>query len=212
VKGRPIVYSAAELAWLQANRTLPAGDYARAFRERFGRDVSAANLAALRKRKGWRTGRTGQFEKGHLPPNKGRPHAGAQHPNAVRTRFKKGGVPHTFRGAGHERIDAKGGYVVMIVAERNPWTGAETRPVLKHKWLWEQVNGPLPDGFCLKCLDGDRTNVDPSNWEAIPRALLPRLNGRYGRGFDAAPAELKPAILTTAKLENRLRERNKERP
>ena len=52
------------------------------------------------------------------------------------------------------------------------------------------ADGPVPDGHRLKCLDGDKTNCDPSNWEAVPMALAPRLNGRFGRGYDTAPAEL----------------------
>ncbi len=209
MKGRSIIYSSAEMAWLEANRLLPISEYAAAFAVRFGRDVSATNLHALRKRKGWKTGRTGHFAKGEAPHNKGvpcPPGVGGRHPNARRNQFRKGDLPHTFRGAGHERIDDKDGYVVMIVAETNPWTGAATRPVLKHRYLWEQVNGPLPDGHCLKCLDGDKTNTDPENWEAIPRALLPRLNGGRGKtlvAYDEAPSELKPTILACARLHHR---------
>jgi hypothetical protein len=59
----------------------------------------------------------------------------------------------------------------------------------------------VPEGCALKCLDGNKRNTDPANWEAVPRELLPRLNGRFGRGYDAAPAEIKPVIMATAKLE-----------
>lgn len=214
MKGKRIKYSAKELAWLKANRSLVIGDYVSGFRAKFRKDVSASNLHSLRKRKGWKTGRSGRFEKGIVPANKGKtcaPGTGGRHPNARKTQFKKGQVPHTWRGAGHERIDSKSGYVVMIVAERNPWTGTKTRPVFKHRWLWEKANGPIPDGYVLKCLDGDKTNCDPSNWVAIPRALLPRLaGGRWGRvPFDTAPAELKPALMAIAKLEHRVRETEK---
>ena len=130
-------------------------------------------------------------------------------PNSARTQFKKGQRPHTWRGAGHERVDKKDGYVIMIVDEPNPHTGASTRPVLKHRYLWEKLNGPVPEGHRLKCLDGDKTNTDPSNWEAIPAAMAPRLNGRHGRGYDDAPAELKPTIMLTAKLEHAAREAKK---
>jgi hypothetical protein len=212
MKGRQIPYSSAEMARLEANRLLPIADYHRAFAEAFGRpDVSPGHLHALRKRRGWRTGRTGHFPKGGEPANKGKvcaPGTGGRHPNARKTQFKKGNVPHTYRGAGHERVDAKDGYVIMVVAEKNPWTGAETRPVLKHRYLWEQANGPLPDDHCLKCLDGDKTNTDPSNWVAIPRGVLPRLNGgphKQVLAYDDAPEELKPAVLATAKLDCRAR-------
>lgn len=218
MKGRRILYSAREIAWLEANRGMVISDYHRAFTAAFDRaDVTAGHLHALRKRRGWKTGRTGQFEKGGEPANKGKrcaPGKGGNHPNARRTQFKSGGVPHTYRGAGHERIDGKDGYVVMIIDEQNPWTGAPTRPVLKHRYLWEQANGPLPDGYCLKCLDGDKANTDLSNWEAIPRAMLPRLNGGRHKtrvAYDEAPDELKPAVMAVAKLEHGLRQRRRSR-
>ncbi|QEL26831.1 HNH endonuclease [Bosea sp. F3-2] len=210
--GRRRLYSPAEIDWLRANCTLPLAEYHGAFCERFARqDVTAAQILGLRKREGWQTGRTGRFEPGQPSYNKGKrcaPGTGGRHPNARRTQFQKGARPHTYRGAGHERIDEKDGYVVMIVEETNPWTGAATRPVLKHRYLWEQVNGPLPESHCLKCLDGDKTNTDPANWQAIPRGVLPRLNGgRFKKriAFDAAPSELKPTIMAVARLEHALR-------
>lgn len=214
MKGRPIIYGADEMAWLKANRALPIGDYYRAFVAAFRRDdVLQQNLHALRKRMGWRTGRTGQFVKGQVPHNHGvkcAPGTGGNHPNARRTQFKRGALPHNTKGAGHERIDSKDGYVILIVDETNPWTGAATRPVHKHRWLWEQKHGPLPPGMALKCLDGDKTNTDPSNWEAIPRGMLPRLNGgRHKKriAYDEAAPELKPTIMALAKLEHRAREK-----
>ena len=52
MKGHPIIYSADEMAWLEANRLMVISDYADAFAERFGREIDAKNLHALRKRKG----------------------------------------------------------------------------------------------------------------------------------------------------------------
>jgi hypothetical protein len=214
MKGHWITYSAAELAFVEANRTLVIGDLHSAFCAEFRRDdVSAANLHALRKRKGWLTGRTGCFVKGQVPPNKGMPcppGKGGRHPNARKTQFRKGQLPHNTNYAGHERV-SKDGYVEISVDETNPHTGFERRYVLKHRWLWEQANGPVPDGMALKCL-GERVNTDPSNWALVPRALLPRLNGRFGRGYDAAPAELKPTIMAVAKLEHTARQKRKREP
>ncbi|MEQ9634791.1 MAG: HNH endonuclease signature motif containing protein [Devosia marina] len=217
-KGRHRKFSAEELAWLEANRTLPISEYFAAFVAAFPReDVRPQNLHALRKRMGWKTGRTGQFPKGNVSHNKGKrcpEGTGGRHPNARRTQFKKGQLPHNTQGAGHERIDSKDGYVVMIVDEVNPWTGAKTRPVHKHVHLWEQKHGPVPEGHCLKCLDGNKRNTDPSNWELIPRGVLPRLNG--GRAtrimpYDQAPVELKPSILAVAKIDHAIHEKRKAR-
>lgn len=210
MKGQGIPYSDYEEVWIKVRCHLPRRELHRQFCEAFGRqDVSQANLAALCKRRGWLTGRTGRSEPGTEPANKGKKMP--FNPNSAATRFKKGQRPHTWRGAGHESIDSKNGYVWMIVAEANPHTGAETRRVLKHKWLWEQANGPIPEGHALKCLDGDKTNTAPSNWEAVPRALLPRLNGRFGRGYDQAPEELKPTIMAVAKLEHAARQARPKR-
>lgn len=161
-----------------------------------------ASPAACRLRRGDNVGAAHRFKKGQVPANKGKPMP--FHPNSAATRFKKGQLPHNTKWAGHERV-SKDGYVEISVEKTNPHTGFNSRYVLKHKWRWEQANGPVPAGMALKCL-GDRLNTDPSNWELVPRSLLPRLNGKRGRGYDRAPSELKPTILAIAKLEHAVRE------
>jgi hypothetical protein len=206
MKGRAIIYSDEELAWIEAHSDQVRKYLHAAFQKRFGRtDVSVDSIKSLCTRKGWKTGRTGHFVKGEPPMNKGKKMPFNE--NSARTQFKKGGLPHNHRGAGHERICPKDGYIILIVAERNPWTGAETRPVLKHRWLWEKANGPIPNGHVLKCLDGDKTNCDPSNWELVSQSMLPRLaGGRKGKGYDQHAPELRPTVLAIAKLENKARE------
>jgi hypothetical protein len=211
MKGRSIPYSADEMAWLEANRLMVINDYARAFNAKFGRDVAAVNLHALRKRKGWKTGRTGAFEKGAVPHNKGKrcaPGKGGRHPNAKATQFRKGSLPHNTNYLGHERV-SKDGYVEISIGEPNPYTGFERRYVLKHRWLWERENGPVPDGMFLKCLDGDRRNTDPSNWECLPRAVLPYLNGHRGLDYEAVEPELRPAVIAIAKVKHARRKAQK---
>ena len=203
MRGQRISYSADELAWIKARAAMPRKELRTLFVAAFNRpEVSLSNLNALCKRKGWLTGRSGQFTKGQTPHNAGK--KGYTTPGSERGWFKKGNIPHTHRGVGHESIDTKDGYVWIIVGETNPHTGAATRRVMKHRWLWVKANGPVPDDHRLKCLDGDKTNCDPSNWECIPQGMLPRLNGKSGRAYDHAPAELKPTIFATAKLEHRL--------
>ncbi|WP_102226851.1 HNH endonuclease signature motif containing protein [Acidimangrovimonas sediminis] len=208
MKGQAIDYLPEELAWIEAHKDWPRKTLHAGFCARFRRtDVSVDALKQLCLRKGWKTGRTGCFPKGNEPMNKGKKMP--FNANSARTQFKKGDRPHTWRGAGHERIDAKDGYVIMIVDETNPWTGAPTRPVHKHRWLWEKKHGPIPKGMVLKCLSGDKTNCDPSNWELIPQAMMPRLSGRWGIAYDDAPDELKPTLMATAKLEYAAREAKK---
>jgi hypothetical protein len=207
-KGRHLKFTEAEIAWLQKNSTMEINTWCAAFRTSFGRDdMTPAKLHSMRKRMGWKTGRTGRFEKGAVPWTKGKKlpyNAGS-----ARTQFKKGQMPHNFRGPGHESTD-ENGYVWIVLDQQNPWTGASTWRVHKHRWLWEQQNGPVPEGHVLKCL-GEKSNTDPSNWELVPIGLLPRLNGNSGRRFDHAPPELKPVIMTVAKLEHAARNRTSKR-
>jgi hypothetical protein len=205
--GRHIKFSAEEIAWLQENATMPIGDYHRAFCATFNRtDMTAPNLHGLRKRKKWKTGRTGHFDKGCVSWNKGKKIG--NNAGSARTQFKKQAMPHNTKGAGHESV-GDDGYVWIVTDRKNPWTGASTWRVHKHRWLWEQANGPVPDGMVLKC-KGGRLNTDPSNWELVPRGLLPRLNGKSGRNYDQAPDELKSTIMAVAKLEHQLSETSRK--
>jgi len=198
-KGHHIAYSPKELAWIEQRRGLPRREAHALFCRTFGRsDVSVVNFTALCMRKGWTTGRTGCFPKGNVPFNRGQ--RMPYNANCARTQFKKGQLPHNTKYLGHERVNVDG-YVEISIKETNPHTGYERRYVHKHKYLWEQLHGPVPAGHCLKCLDGNKRNTDPSNWECISRAVLQQLNHRARTvDYDDAPPAVKPVILTLAKL------------
>lgn len=204
MKGWKVQYSTGELCWIKAHKTMVRPQAHEAFCLKFDRkDVSLTNYVALCKRKGWFTGRDGRYPKGSVPANKGKKMP--FNANSARTQFKKGGLPGNTKYLGHERV-SKDGYVEISIDETNPHTGFERRYVLKHRWLWVQENGPLEDGMCLKCLDGNKQNCNPSNWKSIPRAMLPRLNGRFGRDYDKAEPEVKPLILAITELEHQTRQ------
>ncbi len=69
--------------------------------------------------------------------------------------------------------------------------------IKKHRRLWEGVNGPIPDGFILKCVSQDKSNAEPSNWRMIRKGVVGHL---AFRDFDQSPAELKSVILATSVL------------
>lgn len=199
MRGVAIHYTARELAWIKRHCHEPRRQSFEKFCRLFGRrDVTITAIKALCLRRRWMTGRTGCFPKGSIPFNKGKkmPYNAA----SARTQFKKGGVPPNRKWIGHERLNSDG-YVEIWIAERNPHTGHARRYVPKHRLLWERLHGPVPSGHCLKRLDNNPWNTDPSNWALIPRALLPYLNGRWGiMKYDDAPSELRPTILAMAKL------------
>lgn len=216
MKGRAIPYSPTEMAWLEANRRMVISDYHREFCAAFGRaDVSLVNLHSLRKRKGWLVGRTGRFEPGQAPVNKGKrcpEGAGGRHPNAKRTQFqpgvRRGVAVRLYKPIGSERL-SKEGYLERKIHDGLP---LRSRWRAVHLVEWEAQNGPIPTGHALKCLDGDRLNTAPSNWECVSRGVLARLNaGRFKRrlAFDAAHPEVKPAVMALAKLEQGAHEARK---
>lgn len=205
MRGHPIGWTEAELAFIRRHRRLPRRELFARFQAQFGRaDVSPKALAALCKRKGWLTGRSGRWTTGTAPSNKGQ--RMPWNANSAATRFKPGvrlGVAAArYKPIGAERID-RSGYLERKVNDDRPFR-ARWRAV--HLLRWEEANGPVPQGHCLKSLDGDKLNTDPANWVAIPRAMLPRLAGRSGRAYDQAPAELKPTLLLIARLEQRVAE------
>jgi hypothetical protein len=179
-------------------------EYHLGFVEEFGRgDVSAKNLASLRKRKGWKTGRTGQFPKGNISHNKGK--KGVCAPGSEKGWFAKGTLggraAKIRKPIGYERI-SRDGYLERKVNDDLPF---QRRWKTVHRINWEAVNGPLPSGSALKCLDGNPQNVDAENWKAVPRAMMPRLAGRHTMAFDSAPSELKPSLMAIAELEHAAR-------
>lgn len=198
--GKSIVFNPEQVQWLKDHAELSRRDTHDQFVKAFpGAGISLDQIIGFKKRHGIKTGRSGRFEKGQQSWNKGQKMP--FNPNSAATQFKAGQLPHNHKGVGHEMICPKDGYVYMIVEEKNPHTGADTRRVLKHRWFWEKENGPLADGHCLKCIDSDKTNTNPLNWMSIPRGLLPLLNSRWATlRYDDAEPEIKPYILTAARL------------
>lgn len=57
------------------------------------------------------------------------------------------------------------------------------KSIATHRYVWEQANGPIPDGWEVHHVDLDRFNNDLSNLQAMPaadhRALHARLNRKH---------------------------------
>lgn len=80
-----------------------------------------------------------RFQKGSVPPNKGKKVSPEVYSKIQPTMFKKGHSPVNHREVGSERINVYG-YIEIKVAEPNRWR-------LKHQVMWEQVNGTIPRGY-----------------------------------------------------------------
>ena len=133
------------------------------------------------------TGRTGRFEKGHIPVNKGI--KGKHYQGTERTWFKKGHIPKNYRPVGSERVNVDG-YIEVKVENPRKW-----RP--KHVVEWEKINGKVPQGHVLTFIDGNKSNCDIDNLKLISRNVLARMNQS---GYYQLSGELKEAALNFLEL------------
>lgn len=135
------------------------------------------------------------FKKGHKPFNTGKKQAEYMSPETIekvrRTQFKKGSVPHNTKFDGHERI-TKDGYIEVRIKQ------GDYR--LKHLHEWEKINGKLPKGHCLWCLDGNRKNTSPENWK-----LISRIENMLNNSHVNYPKEIIPSLVMVSKINNKIK-------
>ena len=135
---------------------------------KFNLDYTKTQIAGAIKRYGLNTGRTGRFEKGHVPFNKGTKGL----TSANKTSFKKGNVPHTYLPIGSESV-TRDGYTIVKVSDQGT-RNERWRP--KHRLIWEKHHGPVPDGHAIVFGDGDKTNLSIDNLILVSRSQLSVMN------------------------------------
>ena len=103
-----------------------------------------------------------RFPKGHIPDNKGKRVYPEVYEKMSSTMFKKGHTPANHREVGSERIN-KDGYIEIKVAESKRWR-------LKHRIIWEQVNGEIPKGYNVQFKNHNPQDCRIENLYLISRA------------------------------------------
>lgn len=101
-------------------------------------------------------GMANRFKKGQKSWNKGM--KGLQM-GGVESQFKPGQKPHNWKPIGSERITKDGYIEVKYKDERK----AVSNYKLKHRLIWEEVNGSVPCGFVLNFKDGNPLNCEIDN-------------------------------------------------
>jgi hypothetical protein len=138
------------------------------------------------------------FKKGMIPVNKGKKQHEYMSAESIEktkaTRFQKGQKPTNTKYDGHERI-SKDGYVEIRVSEGNYQ--------LKHRVVWESVNGKIPKGHCISFKDGNPSNVNITNLELISREENMFRNSKHNY-----PQEIIPSLVLLNKLNKQIN--NKE--
>ena len=138
-------------------------------------------------------GKEARFKPGFTPPNKGKKMNAEQYDKCKLTFFTIGNKPHNTKWNGYERM-SKDGYIEVRVAEG--------KFKLKHRVVWEQVNGPIPPGMIIVFKDKNKQNVDINNLE-----LISRKEGIHRNRLTQYPPELRTLIKLNNKLKKKLNEK-----
>ncbi len=193
---RSLIYTEPQIAFLRENYPgHSVKGLTDLFNKTFSENKTENQIRAAVNNRGILSGRTGRFGKGQSPWNKGA--KGYMGANA--TSFKKGDIPRNKRKLWSERIN-KDGFIEISIPECNPHTGAVTRFKHKHVWIWENNNGPVPEGHAIIFIDADTQHCVLENLMLVTRAELLSMNLHNYKG---TPSQLKPSVLSLAKLETK---------
>lgn len=114
------------------------------------------------------------------------------------TRFKPGQAPHNTQPIGTEKTD-KSGNLLRKVADtrirRKDW-----RPV--HVLIWEEINGPVPEGKLIVFADRNNRNFDPKNLICIDRRENMERNSVH-----RLPKELEHLVILRGALNRQINKR-----
>ena len=171
--------------------------------ETFGYEMTPTCMKQFRQRHGIKSGVTGWYQKGHPPGTKGKtieeickndPEKLAR----VRaTQFKKGDRPVNEMPVGTIVVNSYGYKLRKKQMEGTIWERWE----FLHRAVWEEHNGPIPEGMMITFKDSNKLNCDISNLMMITKGENSALT-RYGYRFEdpdltetgLAVARLKQAV------------------
>lgn len=142
-----------------------------------------------------------RFKKGQTSHNKGQ--RGYSPPGCEKGWFTKGArngkAAQLWMPIGSERLID--GFLYVKVAEV-PNVAYTVNWKAVHVLLWEQKNGPVPKGHCLRFVDGDRSNITLENLRLTSRVELMRRNTVHN-----LPPEVAEVVLLRAALVRRINKR-----
>ncbi|MGY5383275.1 HNH endonuclease signature motif containing protein [Vibrio metschnikovii] len=178
----------------------PVSDWAAKFNETFGTNKSKGALAGSCKRFKIKSGRTGQFEKGHISHNKGKsfPLRG----KAKETAFggARSNANDNRKPIGSTRVCTKDGYLIVKVAEPNVWRHA-------HVVLWEKEYGEVPDNHVIRFYDNSPEKIKAptlDNLFMVSRRVHARLTQMK---LSDTPMEYKETLILIAKIEQEIKDK-----
>lgn len=136
-----------------------------------------------------KVGEKSRFKKGQHAHNKGKPMSKDVYDKIKHTFYQKGNIPHNTKYDGYESL-AKG-YLEIRVAQ-----GQYEK---KHRHIWMQHHGEIPENHIIVFKDKNRFNFDIDNLEMITIAENMKRNA-----ITRFPSELRKAIHLIKKINQKL--------
>nr|DAW68994.1 MAG TPA: homing endonuclease [Caudoviricetes sp.] len=161
-------YEKEHIDFIKAHQGASAREMAELFTKHFNIHVTKNQMKGVMYRNNISSGKTGRFEKGHIPNSKGQKMSKEQYEKCKPTMFKKGHIPKNHREIGSERI-TKDGYIEVKIEDPDVWG-------LKHRLIYEEHYGEIPAGYSVIFGDGDKLNCNIDNLILVSRSELLIMN------------------------------------
>ena len=180
--------------------------------KKFGTNFSQTMMKQFRQRHGIKSGLTGWYQKGHPPGNKGKKlEEYVTDPDRLEeirkrmapTQFKKGERPVNEMPVGTIVVNSDG----YKLRKKQMTGGLWDRWEQLHRAVWEEHNGPIPEGMIVTFKDGDKLNCSIDNLMLITRgesAVMAK------KGYRFKDPELTEAALNMVRLQIRANQKRKE--
>ena len=187
-------------------------DMAEMVNKKFGTSFSQTMMKQFRQRHGIKSGCTGWYQKGHPPGNKGKKleeYVGEERAAEIKkriraTQFKKGDRPFNEMPIGSIVISSEGYYLRKKQMEGTH----QERWEYLHRVVWEEHNGPVPDGMVVTFKDSDKLNCNIENLMLITRGESAALT-RMGYRFE--DPELTEAAVSMVRLKQAVETKKRQR-
>ena len=175
--------------------------------EKFGYEFTATGMKQFRQRHGIKSGVTGWYQKGHAPGTKGKTleeickYDPEKLARVRKTQFKTGTKPPNMKPIG--TVSIIDGYKYIKVSDNG---SRNDMWKLMHRYVWEQHNGPIPEGMLITFKDQDHMNCDIDNLMLITQAENVTLAKKHYRSINP---EVTETGLNLVRLEKIIKDKKK---
>ena len=179
-------------------------------KEKFNYDITPRQIKGFYGNNKLNSGLTGRFEKGSIPKNKGKKQTEFMSLEMIErtklTRFKDGQRPQNTVPIGTVK-ELKDGYLWFKIDDKLKPKRKKDNWKPLHHFMYQFYHGPIPDGYDVMFLDGNKRNFDKDNLEIVTKAERLYLNRH---GFISSNPAITRSGLTLSRMMTKAYKRKKD--